>query len=209
MEPNEALMLSVESILGDDELDDAVRNAALVETVKQYIAFVSEPAKATIMKRDDDDEVGKAVRPVNEAEEAAFDAHGSGPMHDELRARYDDQLRGRPHLSPEQAFAAAWQSLRPGARSSIRDEESGAYAARQAEEEALRQAALSGRLDKREARTAAIAKANYAFHAVNAIAKQLREEDRMTVEQARVQARSLNPELARKEREARLEALSA
>jgi hypothetical protein len=67
----------------------------------------------------------------------------------------------------------------------------------------------SGRLDKHATRTAAIAKANYAFHTVNAIAKQLREEDpRMTVEQARVQARSLNPELARKEREARLEALS-
>lgn len=67
-------------------------------------------------------------------EEAAFDAHGSGPMHDELRARFDDQLRGRPHLTPEAAFAAAWKSIRPAERAAIRDEESGAFAARQAEE---------------------------------------------------------------------------
>jgi hypothetical protein len=210
MEPNEALLFSIESILDDDELDNAGRNAALATTLEQYVSFTGAPHAKAILKRDDVDEVGKAVRPMSGDEEAAFDAHGSGPMHDELRARYDDQLRGRPHLTPEQAFAEAFRSLKPGARRAIRDEESGAYAARQAEEEALRQAALSGKLDKHATRTAAIAKANYAFHTVNAIAKQLREEDpRMTVEQARVQARSLNPELARKEREARLEALSA
>jgi hypothetical protein len=210
MEPNEALLFSIESILDDEELGDAGRNAALA-TLQQYVAFTGAPhAKVAIIKRDDVDEVGKAVRPMSGEEEAAFDAHGSGPMDDELRARYDDQLRGRPHLTPEQAFAEAFRSLKPGARRAIRDEESGAYAARQAEEEALRQAALSGKLDKHATRTAAIAKANYAFHTVNAIAKQLREEvPRMTVEQARVQARSLNPELARKEREARLEAASA
>jgi hypothetical protein len=181
----------------------------VIKEISGVTAPANRHARAVIMKRADDD-VSKAVRPMSDEEEAAFDAHGAGPMHDELRARYDDQLRGRPHLSPEQAFAEAFQSLKPSARHAIRDEESGAYAARQAEEAALREAAQSGRLDKHAARTAAIAKANFAFHTVDALAKRLREEDpRMTVEQARVQARSLNPELARKEREARLEALSA
>jgi hypothetical protein len=79
-------------------------------------------AKVAIMKRAADD-VSKAIRPMSDEEEAAFDAHGSGPMHDELRARYDNQLRGRPHLSPEQAFAAAFSSLSFGARDELRAEE--------------------------------------------------------------------------------------
>jgi len=43
MNPNEALLLSVESILDDDELDDAGRNAALADTVQQYVEFTGAP----------------------------------------------------------------------------------------------------------------------------------------------------------------------
>jgi hypothetical protein len=143
-------------------------------------------ARAVIMKRADDD-VSKAVRPMSDEEEAAFDAHGSGPMHDKLRANYDDQLRGRPHFSPEQAFAAAWQSLRPAERAAIRDEESGAFAARQAEEAALRQAALAGRLDKR---AAAILKGDIAFSTIQALAELRRKANpRLTIEKARAEVR--------------------
>jgi hypothetical protein len=52
MEPNEALLCSIESILDDDELDDSGRNEALAETVKQFADFTGA-AKAVILKRDD------------------------------------------------------------------------------------------------------------------------------------------------------------
>jgi hypothetical protein len=42
MEPNEALLCNIESILDDDELDDSGRNEALAETVKQ---FADSPAR--------------------------------------------------------------------------------------------------------------------------------------------------------------------
>ena len=42
MEPKEALLFSVQSTLGDDGLDDAGRNEALAETVKQ---FADSPAR--------------------------------------------------------------------------------------------------------------------------------------------------------------------
>jgi hypothetical protein len=162
--------------------------------------------RAVIMKRADDD-VSKAVRPLSDEEEAAFDAHGSGPAHDGLRARFDDQLRGRPHLTPEASFAAAWQSQRPVQRAAIRDEESGAFAARQAEEAALRRTALAGRLDKRGA---AILKGDIAFSTIQALAELRREADpRLTIEKARAEVRVTHPELARRERKARHEAASA
>lgn len=37
MEPNQALIASVESILDDDEIDAATRNRALIDTVEQFI----------------------------------------------------------------------------------------------------------------------------------------------------------------------------
>jgi hypothetical protein len=157
----------------------------------------AEPARVAIIK---------SARPIDEAEEAAFDAHGSGPAHDNLRARFDDQLRGRPHLTPEAAFAAAWQSLRPGQRTAVRDEESGAYAARQAEEEKLRRAALADRLDKRAAATL---KGNIASSTIQALAELRRKADpKLTIEKARVEVRTKHVELARRERTGRLEALT-
>jgi hypothetical protein len=157
--------------------------------------------KQIIMKRVEPDDFSKIVRPMSQEEIDAFDAHGSGPMHDELSARFDDQLRGRPHLSPEQAFAEAWQSLRPAARSAIRDEESGAYAERQAEEAALRGAAQSGRLDKH---AAAILKGEIAISTIQALAELRRKADpKLTIEKARAEVRVIHRELARREREAR------
>ena len=57
-------------------------------------------ARVVIMKRRD-----------AETEADAFNAPGNGPMHDKLRARFDNWLRGNPNLSPEQCFALAWGSL--------------------------------------------------------------------------------------------------
>jgi hypothetical protein len=148
----------------------------------------------------------KSARPVDPDEEAAFDAHGSGPAHDALRDRYDDQLRSHPHRDPTENFAAAWAGMHPKARDAIRDEESGAYAARQAEEAALREAALSGRLDKR---AAAILKGEIAFSTIQALAEVRRKADpKLTIEKCRAAVRATHPELARREREARM-ALSA
>ncbi len=39
VEPNEALLASIASILEDDELDDAARNTMLIDTVSQYIVY--------------------------------------------------------------------------------------------------------------------------------------------------------------------------
>jgi hypothetical protein len=82
-------------------------------------------ARVAIIKRADD-ELGKAERPMTAEEEAAFDAHGSGPAHDGLLAAYQDRLRGHPHLSPEQVFAETWRRLPYGQSAAIRGEESGA-----------------------------------------------------------------------------------
>jgi hypothetical protein len=164
-------------------------------------------ARVAIIKRADDDELGKAERPMSDEEIAAFDAHGSGPAHDGLLAAYQDRLRGHPHLSPEQVFAETWRRLPYGQSAAIRDEESGAYAARQAEEAALRAAALNGSLDKR---AAAILKGSIASSTIQALAELRREADpRLTIEKARAEVREIHIELARREREARLESLSA
>jgi hypothetical protein len=157
-------------------------------------------ARAVIMKRHEPD-VSKAIRPMTAEEEAAFDAHGSGPAHDGLLAAYQDRLRGHPHLSPEQVFAETWRRLPYGQSAAIRDEESGAYAARQAEEAALRAAALNGSLDKR---AAAILKGSIASATIQALAEvRCKADSNLTIEKARVAVRAIHGELARREREAR------
>jgi hypothetical protein len=109
-------------------------------------------ARAAIIKRHDPG-VDKAKRPMSAEEEDAFDAHGAGPVHEILRAKYDGQLRSYTHQSPEQAFAAAFRSLPSRARDELRAEESGEAQAREAEDAARLQAARAGALDKRAART--------------------------------------------------------
>ena len=89
-----------------------------------------EPATARIMKR------------APEAD--GFNASGSGPMHDELRARFDDYRRGWPHLSGEQHFAMAWNRLTPTQRNQIRAEETPEWHQQQkAEVSRLRESARS------------------------------------------------------------------
>jgi hypothetical protein len=81
------------------------------------ISGVDRPAQAhatvAIMKRDD------------EMDQDGFNAHGNGPVHDRLRALFDNFVRGRPHLSNEQNFAAAWNMLSLSERNQIRAEETG------------------------------------------------------------------------------------
>jgi hypothetical protein len=112
------------------------------------ISGVDRPAQAharvAIMKRADDDEVSKVERPMSDEELAAFDAHGEGPVHEKLRSKYDNQLRSFSHLSPEEAFAAAFRSLSFKDRNELRAEESGEAQARAAEDAARREAGLQG-----------------------------------------------------------------
>jgi hypothetical protein len=100
-------------------------------------------ARAVIMKRADD-EVSKSERPMSDEEIEAFDAHGSGPVHEKLRARYDDRLRSNTHLSPEEAFASAFRSLSFKDRDELRAEKSGEAQAREAENAARLRASLRG-----------------------------------------------------------------
>jgi hypothetical protein len=155
-----------------------------------------EFARVAIIKRADDEVEGKS---------------GFGTSNEGARARLrlliEHQRRSRPAFSEAEAVAAGWGALGYADRNALLAEDDNGQDPTFDPENADVQ---SGQLDKRAARTAAIAKANYAFHAVNVLAKQLCEEDpRMTIEKARVEARRLNPEWARKEREARLEAASA
>jgi hypothetical protein len=184
MDPNEALLSSIESILGDDGLDDSARNTALAETVKQFADYTGAPqAKQAILKRDDVE--GKT----------GFEISNEGARA-RLRMLVENQRRSRPALSEAQAVAAGWRTLVYADRNALLAEDDNGQDPTFDPENADVQ---SGQLDKRAARTAAIAKANYAFHAVNVLAKQLCEEDpRMTIEKARVEARRLNPEWARK-----------
>jgi hypothetical protein len=74
-------------------------------------------------------------------------------------------------------------------------------AARQAEEAALRAAALNGSLDER---AAAILKGSIASSTIQALAELRREADpRLTIEKARAEVREIHRELGRREREAR------
>jgi hypothetical protein len=113
MDPNDALLLSVESILDDDELDNAGRNAALAETVKQFSAFTVAPqTKLAIMKRDDDVEGSAGF--VSEHDTSAERAR--------LRQNYEDARRRYPNLSDEDHQAFAWRLLGRGERRKLLEE---------------------------------------------------------------------------------------
>ena len=77
-----------------------------------------EPARVAIMKRDDP---------------------SATPMSDRLADRIDDYKRIYPHLADEDHYAMAWSGLSLSDRAKVRDEESGAYQERLAEEARLRE----------------------------------------------------------------------
>jgi hypothetical protein len=113
MDPNEALLLSVESILDDGELDDASRHTALAETVQQYVDYTGA-AKAVIMKRDDDEQV--------DGVEAGI-AIDNDPIRERLRRLYEDQRRSFPNLGDANALASAWRLLNRADRNALLAEE--------------------------------------------------------------------------------------
>jgi hypothetical protein len=117
MDPNEALLVSVESILDDDKLDDAGRNEALAETLKQFSDYTSPQAKVAILKRDDVEAEG----------EAGFDGDkaGTGDIRAKLRLAYEDQRRSYPNLSDETHLGLAWRSLSESERDAILAEDVG------------------------------------------------------------------------------------
>jgi hypothetical protein len=116
MNPNEALLLSVESILDDDELDDAGRNAALADTVQQYVEFTgARQAKAVIIKRDDVEAEGKPG--------FASDTPAMGDSRTRLRLAYEDKRRAYPNLGDAHNLGLAWRSIGRGDRDAILAEE--------------------------------------------------------------------------------------
>ena len=80
-----------------------------------------EPAKVVIMKRNE----GSAT-----------------PMSDKLAASVDDWRRSFPNFSPAEHYAWAWRGLNPAQRAQIREEESGAYQERLAQEARFRAASI-------------------------------------------------------------------
>lgn len=106
-----ALLESIASIVGDKSLAADEREQMLGETFDQYKEFTGRDGLADI-----------AAKSNGEADQG-FNATGRGPMHDRLRDRYDDILRGNPRLSPEEVFARAWNTLRRAQRAAIREEE--------------------------------------------------------------------------------------
>ena len=82
-----------------------------------------------------------------ETESDSFGASGSGPMHEKLRALYDNSLRAYPDLDAEQCFALAWHDLSLSDQAQIRDEESGECQRQQAEDARLRESSI--RADRR------------------------------------------------------------
>jgi hypothetical protein len=116
MEPNEALLFSVQSILGDDGLDDAGRNEALAETVKQFADFTGA-AKAVILKRDD-------VEPEGEA--GFDDGVAVGDSRTRLRHAYENQRRSFPNLGDAHNMGTAWRSLSRGDRQALVEAEAAA-----------------------------------------------------------------------------------
>ena len=85
-----------------------------------------EPARVAIMKRDDP---------------------SATPMTDRLADRIDDYKRIFPHLADEDHYSMAWRDLSLGDRAKVRDEASGAYQERLAQEERYRE--LSMRAERR------------------------------------------------------------
>jgi hypothetical protein len=116
MDPNEALLLSVESILDDEELDDAGRNAALTETVKQFSDFTgARHAKAVILK---------PVDKLLGAEEGVAPRSRSAPgadntyiaaTRDRLRLAYEDKRRSYPNFSDAYNLAGVARFIERGA----------------------------------------------------------------------------------------------
>jgi hypothetical protein len=86
--------------------------------VTQYVAFVSEPAKATILKR---------TEPVDDVEaegEAGFDdGVAVGDARARLRRSFEDKRRSYPNLSDAHNLGQAWLSLSRAERDAILAEE--------------------------------------------------------------------------------------
>jgi hypothetical protein len=163
------------------------------------ISGVHKPAQAharvAIMKRD-----------FTPEESAAFNATGAGPTHDRLRRLYDNNLRARPNMLPEDAFAAAWRLLSPSDRNEIRAEESGEAQARATEEARLRASAKTKGLDMTKIDIGALT-----LFALECAAEVLRKRDpSLTQEQAFARAYSdpANREIAKMERAASAERLA-
>ena len=104
--------------------------------------------KVVIMERSDQAGAFQKVLRTAETESDNFGASGSGPMHEKLRALYDNALRAYPGLEADEAFAMAWRDLSLSDRAQIRDEESGEWQRQQAEAARLRE--LSVRAAGRE-----------------------------------------------------------
>ena len=94
--------------------------------------------KVVIMERSDQAGAFQKVMRTAETESDSFGASGSGPMHEKLRAAFDDALRSYPNLSPEDCFGIAWRGLKLSERSQIYAEETGEWQAQQAQDARLR-----------------------------------------------------------------------
>jgi hypothetical protein len=109
--------------------------------------------KVTIMKRVDSDD-------------------SDTPMIDRLNALIDNHRRGYPHLSDEQHYAMAWNSLSLEDRNQIRAEESGEWQEQQAEEARLRASATRKAIDMSKIDTGRLA-----LFALECAAEQLRKSN--------------------------------
>jgi len=141
--------------------------------------------KVLIMERSDAP-FAKALRTA-ETEIDGFGATGFGPAHDKLRARYDNALRGRPDLSPDECFAIAWRDLSLSDRNAIRAEESGEFQEQQAEEARRRRSAMraGGRKQESKMNLQNVNKGALAMLAFEGAAEALRKrEPSLTREQA-------------------------
>ena len=114
-------------------------------------AFLGEEEAANgegvVMERSETGAFQKVMRTA-ETESDSFGASGSGPMHEKLRALYDNALRAYPGLEADEAFAMAWRDLSLSDRAQIRDEESGEWQRQQAEAARFRESSI--RADGRE-----------------------------------------------------------
>jgi hypothetical protein len=120
-----------QTALGNEREQRRIMRRFVINEVSGVDRPAQAHARAVIMKRHDEAEV-----------EAAFNASGSGRMHDKLWRLYDNENRGHPFRSAEENFANAWRSLGPVERDEIRAEESGEAQRREAEEAARVQASI-------------------------------------------------------------------
>jgi len=117
--------------------------------------------KLITIDRDDDDAPSLLKR---------FSAYGRGPMHDHLRALYDDNARGKPHQTSAANFADAWNSLSGAERDAVRAEEA------MAERERAREAARRKETQKMDTPTQILAD-----YGAPAVAKCIVDEGRTSV----------------------------